>query len=339
MRRRRDCRWCCWRAAGSAGARRGATAGRSSPGCARARWSWSRCTGESGPGRCSTWRRRRATWSSTLIAEHAIDCDLKLTGHLLGAVKAADMRHFEAEVRCLAEAMDYDDADLLDAGAARAQVDTPYHGALLDRRGGHMHTLNYTLGLARAAAGGRGVAARAVAGGVAGAGRRAGARRHRLRRRGARQVRGAGGRRAAARSLPSREQPDHAGRQLCGRDPAAGRPARADRQRRRRLRQPLRGQLLSPDRRRAAAVRRRRALYARSAGRHGGVRAAARGGDLPATARRRDRLRLGRPGLDHHDPPAARRPRRRGAVRARLFRHGRGALDAGRQAAGRRHRR
>ena len=77
----------------------------------------------------------------------------RLTGHLLGAVKAADMRHFEAEVRCLAEAMDYPDADLLDAGAARAQVDTPYHGALLDRRGGHMHTLNYTLGLARAAAG------------------------------------------------------------------------------------------------------------------------------------------------------------------------------------------
>ncbi len=88
-----------------------------------------------------------------LIAEHAIDCDLRLTGHLLGAVKAADMRHFEAEVRCLAEAMDYPDAELLDAGAARAQVDTPYHGALLDRRGGHMHTLNYTLGLARAAAG------------------------------------------------------------------------------------------------------------------------------------------------------------------------------------------
>ena len=88
-----------------------------------------------------------------LIAEHAIDCDLKLTGHLLGAVNAAYLRHFEAEVRCLAETMDYPDAELLAAGAARAQVDTPYHGALLDRRGGHMHTLNYTLGLARAAVG------------------------------------------------------------------------------------------------------------------------------------------------------------------------------------------
>jgi len=87
-----------------------------------------------------------------LIAEHAIDCDLKLTGHLLGAAKASDLRHFEAEHRCLTEVMGYRDAEVLDAGAARAEVDTPYHGALVDRRGGHMHTLNYALGLARAAA-------------------------------------------------------------------------------------------------------------------------------------------------------------------------------------------
>ena len=31
-------------------------------------------------------------------------------------------------------------------------MDTPYHGALYDRRAGHMHPLNYTLGLARATA-------------------------------------------------------------------------------------------------------------------------------------------------------------------------------------------
>jgi gamma-glutamylputrescine oxidase len=88
----------------------------------------------------------------SLIAEHAIECDLRLTGHLTGAAKAADQRHFEAEARCLQDVMGYADAAVLDATAARAEVDTPYHGALLDRRGGHMHTLNYTLGLARAAA-------------------------------------------------------------------------------------------------------------------------------------------------------------------------------------------
>ena len=47
--------------------------------------------------------------------------------------------------------MAYPHAQYLDAGEARAQVDTPYHGALLDQLGGHMHPLNYTLGLARAA--------------------------------------------------------------------------------------------------------------------------------------------------------------------------------------------
>jgi gamma-glutamylputrescine oxidase len=86
-----------------------------------------------------------------LVAEHAIDCDLSLTGHLLGAVRAADQRHFEAEARCLSTVMAYPHTELLDAREARAQVDTPYFGGLLDRQGGHLHTLNYTLGLARAA--------------------------------------------------------------------------------------------------------------------------------------------------------------------------------------------
>jgi len=86
-----------------------------------------------------------------LIAEHAIDCDLRTTGHLLVAVKAWDLRHLEAEAACLNDVMAYPHAEVLDAGAARAQVDTPYRGALLDRLGGHMHPLNYALGLARAA--------------------------------------------------------------------------------------------------------------------------------------------------------------------------------------------
>ena len=87
-----------------------------------------------------------------LIAEHAIDCDLRTTGHLLAAVKPSDQRHFEAEVACLnAMWMAYPHAELLDASAARAEVDSPYEGGILDRLGGHMHPLNYTLGLARAA--------------------------------------------------------------------------------------------------------------------------------------------------------------------------------------------
>ena len=82
-----------------------------------------------------------------LIETHGIDCDLKTTGHLTGAAKASDMAWMEAEARCLTQVMDYPHVELLSAARARAEVDTPYHGGLLDRRGGHVHPLNYTLGL------------------------------------------------------------------------------------------------------------------------------------------------------------------------------------------------
>jgi len=87
-----------------------------------------------------------------LIERHAIACDLKLSGHLLGAVAPGQMRDFEAEVRALEDIMGYRDARVLSAAQARAEVDTPYLGALVDARGGHFHSLNYALGLARAAA-------------------------------------------------------------------------------------------------------------------------------------------------------------------------------------------
>jgi gamma-glutamylputrescine oxidase len=86
-----------------------------------------------------------------LIDRHAIACDLKTTGHLLGAIKASDLRGMDAEADCLDRVMHYPYAERLSAEQAREEVDTPYHGALIDRLGGHMHPLNYTLGLARAA--------------------------------------------------------------------------------------------------------------------------------------------------------------------------------------------
>jgi gamma-glutamylputrescine oxidase len=86
-----------------------------------------------------------------LIERHAIDCDFRATGHLLAAVKDADLRDIEAEVECLDRVMGYRDAEVLSAAETRAQVASDYRGGLLDRRGGHMHSLNYALGLARAA--------------------------------------------------------------------------------------------------------------------------------------------------------------------------------------------
>lgn len=89
-----------------------------------------------------------------LVKRHGIDCDLRLSGHLHGAVKPGQMRDFETEARALEDVMGYHQARLLSASEARAEVATPYCGALLDAGGGHFHTLNYTIGLARAAAAG-----------------------------------------------------------------------------------------------------------------------------------------------------------------------------------------
>jgi gamma-glutamylputrescine oxidase len=86
-----------------------------------------------------------------LIERHDIACDLRATGHFLGAVKARHIADLEAEVRCLQDVMRYPHAALLDAAAARTVVDTPYHGGLFDGWGGHLHPLNYTIGLAKAA--------------------------------------------------------------------------------------------------------------------------------------------------------------------------------------------
>jgi len=85
-----------------------------------------------------------------LIDRYAIDCELRLTGHLLGAVKSGQLREFDREAAALQTVMGYD-AQVLGAADSRERVDTAYHGALFDPGGGHFHTLNYTLGLARAA--------------------------------------------------------------------------------------------------------------------------------------------------------------------------------------------
>ena len=86
-----------------------------------------------------------------MIERHAIDCDLRKTGHLVCAVSDGDMAWFEHEVECLATVMDYPHASVLSASQSLEAVASPYKGALFDALGGHMHPLNYTLGLARAA--------------------------------------------------------------------------------------------------------------------------------------------------------------------------------------------
>jgi gamma-glutamylputrescine oxidase len=85
-----------------------------------------------------------------LVERHRIDCDLRLTGHLLGAAKPSDLRWMEAEAQCL-RALGYPHTEVLSQAETRDRVATALHGGLLDRLGGHMHPLNYVLGLARVA--------------------------------------------------------------------------------------------------------------------------------------------------------------------------------------------
>lgn len=86
------------------------------------------------------------------IAKHNIACDLHVNGHMTLAAKPSDLNWMRAEAETLASAMDYPHARVLSAGEAQVRAATaPFHGALLDECGGHLHPLNYALGLAESA--------------------------------------------------------------------------------------------------------------------------------------------------------------------------------------------
>jgi gamma-glutamylputrescine oxidase len=84
-----------------------------------------------------------------LIDQHAISCDLRLSGHLTLAAKAVDFEHMADEAEALAR-WGYP-AQVLKSDEAREVVATDSSGGLFDPAGGHFHPLNYALGLARAA--------------------------------------------------------------------------------------------------------------------------------------------------------------------------------------------
>ena len=86
-----------------------------------------------------------------LIAEHAMSCDLS-PGHLEAAAKRAHAEAMRREADHLAEAYGHEGLRWIDRDAFHARVASPlYHGGLDDLEGGHLHPLNYALGLAHAA--------------------------------------------------------------------------------------------------------------------------------------------------------------------------------------------
>ena len=85
------------------------------------------------------------------VEKHQIDCDLK-PGHLLAAIKPRHVKELEEYERILRKAYDYDVLQLLNTSQVRDMVGSErYIGGLFDPNSGHLHPLNYTLGLAKAA--------------------------------------------------------------------------------------------------------------------------------------------------------------------------------------------
>jgi gamma-glutamylputrescine oxidase len=106
-------------------------------------------------------RDARAVWEVSvegldlmrqLIRRFAIDCDW-VDGHLTTAVKARHDRDIRAEIAELKDVYGYPSVRYMPPEEVRATLATErYLGGLYDTNSGHLHSLNYTLGLAAAAA-------------------------------------------------------------------------------------------------------------------------------------------------------------------------------------------
>ncbi|HSD34561.1 MAG TPA: FAD-dependent oxidoreductase, partial [Alphaproteobacteria bacterium] len=86
------------------------------------------------------------------IARHAIDCDLKW-GYLYAAPKARHVEELKEEQEVAERRFGYEGRlRLIDRDEVRRMVASPaYVGGLYDGGAGHLHPLNYCLGLAKAA--------------------------------------------------------------------------------------------------------------------------------------------------------------------------------------------
>lgn len=86
-----------------------------------------------------------------LIAKHGIDCDW-VDGHMQAAIKPRHDAELQAELEMLQNKYDYRSVRYVPRDEVLSLIDTKrYISALYDSNGGHLHPLNYTLGLAAAA--------------------------------------------------------------------------------------------------------------------------------------------------------------------------------------------
>ena len=85
------------------------------------------------------------------VDQHQIECDLQ-QGHLHAAIKPRHMQELETWQHSLEKTYGYSSLTLWDQQEMQAHMaSTRYIGGLYDANSGHIHPLNYTLGLAKAA--------------------------------------------------------------------------------------------------------------------------------------------------------------------------------------------
>jgi gamma-glutamylputrescine oxidase len=91
--------------------------------------------------------------TQALIREHSIDCDYR-PNHVHVATKPRHLQELRDWNQELHDEYGYQSVRLLDRAELQAHVRSErYLGGLIDSRSGHLHPLNYTRGLARAAEG------------------------------------------------------------------------------------------------------------------------------------------------------------------------------------------
>jgi gamma-glutamylputrescine oxidase len=91
-------------------------------------------------------------WVRDRVTRHGIDCDLNW-GHMHVAIKPRQRDALQELQRELADSYGYHSPRFLERDAVESLLATTrYCAGLLDPRSGHLHPLNYTLGLAQAAA-------------------------------------------------------------------------------------------------------------------------------------------------------------------------------------------
>ena len=102
----------------------------------------------------------RAVWDATIaglalikerIVKYSIDCDWA-SGHMQVALKARHERELHEELAILRDRYGYETVRFMPRAEVHSLLHTArYTGALYDSASGHLHPLNYTLGLAAAA--------------------------------------------------------------------------------------------------------------------------------------------------------------------------------------------